>query len=204
MNGTPLTLRTALAALALVAALAPAGARAQTVRLGYLDPDLIVVRMPQYASVQQQLRARQQEIATGLQVAEDSIRTKFQELQALGQSAVASASAREQREQEILQMQAGLERRQQAGLQELGRREAELLQPILDQLQTAIDAESAAQGLTMVLAARANNAPVLLFASDAAVNLTEPVMTRLGIELPAAGSGTPAATATPTGGDSGE
>lgn len=194
--------RFALAAIALVAALVPvAGAQAQTARLGYLDPDLIVVRMPEYASVQEQLRTRQQEIATGLQASEDSIRTRFQELQTFAQSAVASPEAREQREQEILRMQAGLERRQQLGLQELGRREAELLQPVLDRLQTAIDAEATAQGLTMVLAARANNAPVLLFASADAVNLTEPVMTRLGLPIPPPGAdGAAGESATPTGG----
>src|SRR5690606_24561550 len=77
-----------------------------------------------------------------------------------------------------------LEQRQQAGLQVLSRREAQLLQPLLMRLQDAIDAVSTREGLLMVFSARANNAPVLLFASDAAANITEPVMTELGLEIP--------------------
>lgn len=189
-------IRTALAALAFVgAAFAPAVAGAQATLLGYLDPDVIIVRMPEYAAAQQVLQARQQEIAAQLQVQEDSLRTRIEAYRALGTSSVVSAATRQTREQEIMQMQQALEQGQNAGLQELGRREAELIQPVLERLQEAIDAESGELGLTMVFAARANNAPVLLFAGDSAVNLTEPVMERLGITMD-----TPASTPMPTGG----
>jgi len=178
-----------LPALILAAAFAAPAAGAQTTRFGYLDPDIIIVRMPEYSGVQSQLQERQRAIAAELQSREDSIRTEIEALRALGQSAVASQAARQEREQGVMRMQAEYEQRQQSGLQELGRREAELLQPVLERLQTAIDEVAAQQNLTMVFAARANNAPVLLYASDAAVNLTEPVMSRLGLSMD-----TPAAT----------
>ncbi|HLT47615.1 MAG TPA: OmpH family outer membrane protein [Rubricoccaceae bacterium] len=180
--------RRALGCLGLLAvALLPLGnaAEAQAPRLGYLDPDIIIVQMPEYAQVRDSLQAREREIAAELQAQEDEIRAKFQELQEMQGSPVLTAEARQEREQEILQLQANLEQRQQAGLQDLGRREARLLQPLLMRLQDAIDAVSGEMGLTMVFAARANNAPVILFASDDAVNITEEVMTELGLEIPA-------------------
>ncbi len=176
-------IRTLLAAAAFAAVAAAPAADAQTTRLGYLDPDIIIVRMPEYATAQGQLQARQREIATELQAREDSIRTMVESYRALGNSAVVTPATRQAREAEIMQLQQAYEQRQNTGLQELSRREAELLQPVLERLQNAIDAESDAQGLTMVFAARANNAPVLLFAGDSAVNLTDPVMTRLGITM---------------------
>ncbi|HLA63125.1 MAG TPA: OmpH family outer membrane protein [Rhodothermales bacterium] len=188
-------IRTALAALAFAgAAFAPAVAGAQATLLGYLDPDVIIVRMPEYAAAQQQLQTRQQEIAAELQVQEDSIRTSVDAYRALGNSSVVSPATRQTREQEIMRMQQAYEQHQNAGLQELSRREAELLQPVLERLQEAIDTESGEMGLTMVFAARANNAPVLLFAGDSAVNLTEPVMERLGITMD-----TPASAPMPAG-----
>ena len=66
----------------------------------------------------------------------------------------------------------------------LSRREARLIQPLLARLQDAIDEVSAERGLAMVFAARANNAPIILYASDDAENITRPVMTALGLELP--------------------
>jgi outer membrane protein len=166
------------------------GAEAQSVRVGYLDPDLIIVQMPEYAAVRDSLSAREREIAADLQARQTSIREKFEELQGLQGSPVLTAEAQQEREEEILRLQAELEQTQQQGLQDLGRREARLLQPLLNRLQDAIEAVSAELGLTMVFSARANNAPVILYASDDAVNLTEPVMENLGLEVQAdAGAG---------------
>jgi outer membrane protein len=184
---TPKTLTRTLGLLAVV--LLPlglaAGASAQSVRMGYLDPDIIIVRMPEYGAVRDSLQAREQEIAAELQERETAIRTKFQELQELQGSPVLTAEAQQEREQEILQLQAEFERQQQLGMQDLSRREGRLLQPLLSRLQDAIDAVSAEMGLAMVFAARANNAPVILYASDDAVNLTEAVMAELGLEVQA-------------------
>ena len=172
------------------------GAQAQANRIGYLDPDIIIVQMPEYTQVRDSLQAREQLITADLQQRENVLRTKFQELQDLADSPVLTADARQEREQEILTMQADLEQRQQVGLQELGRYEAQQLQPLLIRLQNAIDAVGDEMGLALVITARANNAPVILYASDAAVNITEAVLNRLGIEIsttqgppPPAGSG---------------
>ena len=182
-----MTFPNVIRALGLAAAvvLTVAGAEAQAPRLGYLDPDLIIVQMPEYASVRDSLEAREQEIAADLQARQGVIQEKFEELQSLQGSPVLTEEAREQREQEILRLQSEFEQTQALGMQDLGRREARLLQPLLGRLQDAIDAVSAEMGLTMVFSARANNAPVILYASDDAVNITEPVMENLGLEVQA-------------------
>ena len=59
-----------------------------------------------------------------------------------------------------------------------------MLQPLLMRLQEAIDAVSAEMNLMMVFSARANNAPVILFASEDAFNITEQVLANLGLEIP--------------------
>lgn len=181
-----MTLRTLLRTFGLMAVvLLPLAASAQTVKLGYLDPDIIVVRMPEYAQVRDTLQMEEQQISADLQAREDTLRTKFQELQSMADSPLMTPEARNTREQEILQMQADLEQRQQFGMQYLSRREAQMLQPLLLRLQGAIDAVSAQQGLLMVFSARANNAPVILYADESTVNITEPVMRQLGLEIPA-------------------
>ncbi|MDX1438363.1 MAG: OmpH family outer membrane protein [Rubricoccaceae bacterium] len=159
------------------------GADAQTPRFGYLDPDIIIVQMPEYAVIRDSLQAREAEIAGELQADEDVIRQKFDELQQLMSSSVASVEAQQEREQEILQLQSSLEQKEMAGRRELARTEAGMLEPLLMRLQDAIDTVSAEEGLTMVFSARANNAPVILYASSDAVNITEEVMTELGIEM---------------------
>ena len=160
-------------------------ADAQAPRFGYLDPDIVILQMPEYAAVSDSLELREQQIAADLQAREGTIRERFEELQELQGSPVLTAEARQQREQEILQLQAEFEQTQERGINDLRRREARLMQPLLLRLQEAIDAVSDEMGLTMVFSARANNAPVILYASDDAVNLTEEVMEELGLEVQA-------------------
>ena len=186
-----MTFRSTLNALGLaVAILVPIfGAQAQSVRVGYLDPDIIIVQMPEYVLMRDSLQARNDAIAGDLQAREDVIRTKFEELQQFAQNAVASAEAQQERENEILSLQRDLEQAEAQGRAELSQRESQMLQPLLLRLQEAIDAVSGEMNLMMVFAARANNAPVILFASDDAFNITEQVMTTLGLEAPDSAAG---------------
>ncbi len=182
-----MTFRSTLRALGLLAAiLVPLfGAHAQSVQIGYLDPDIIIVQMPEYSEMRDSLQTRDQAIAADLQAQENVIRTKFAELQQFAQSAVASPEAQQERENEILSLQRDLEQAESRGRNELAQREARMLEPLLIRLQGAIDLVSEEMGLTMVFSARANNAPVILYASDDAINITEEVMTNLGLEIPA-------------------
>ena len=98
-----------------------------------------------------------------------------------------SADARAARENELRAVQQQMQQRQGEAVQALGQREAEMIQPLLGRLQAAIDVIAEREGLTMVLATRANNAPVLLYANDDAVNISQMVMAELGMEATAAG-----------------
>ena len=180
-----MTLRSTLQALGLAAAfLVPMlGAQAQSVRIGYLDPDIIIVQMPEYALMRDSLQLRDEVISGDLQAREDILRAKFEELQQFAQSAVASAEAQQDRENEILSLQRNLEQAEAQGRAELAQRESQMLQPMLMRLQEAIDAIAGEMNLIMVFSARANNAPVILFASDEAFNITNPVMAELGLDI---------------------
>ncbi|CAN5485722.1 hypothetical protein BH23BAC4_BH23BAC4_12680 [soil metagenome] len=155
-------------------------AQAQDNRLGYLDPDMIIIRMPEYRTIQQQLATRQREISTELTGLQNRFEERLQQYQE--QAQILSEEARNEREQELLGIQQQIQERQRGGMNELGQREGELMQPLLNQLQEVIDTVATEQNLALVIATRANNAPVLLFASDRAVDLTLAVMARLNID----------------------
>ncbi len=180
-----MTLRSTLQAFGLVAAiLVPIlGAQAQSVRIGYLDPDIIIVQMPEYALMRDSLQTRDQIISGDLQARENILRAKFEELQQFAQNAVASQEAQQAREDEILSLQNELVQAEAQGRSELAQRESQMLQPLLMRLQEAIDAVAGEMDLMMVFSARANNAPVILFASEDAFNITEQVLANLGLEI---------------------
>ncbi len=181
---TRFSLSLAAAALTLVA-LAPTG-QAQATKIGYVDTDQIVVRMPAFADVQTQLQQQQQAVGQRVRFVQDSLRqvlqTRVEEYQTFDQSALATDEARRTRQQEILQLQNGIEQSEVEGLQYLSYVEARLLQPVLTQIDTAIREEAEAGGYDLVLPTVANNAPVFLYSSDRVPDLTGAIMTRLGID----------------------
>ena len=184
MTRFPRLLSLAAGALVLLA-LVPSG-QAQDLRIGYVDTDQIVVRMPAFADVQGQLQQQQQAVGQRVRFVQDSLRqvlqTRVEEYQTFDQSAVATDEARRTRQQEILQLQGGIEQAEVEGLQYLSYVEARLLQPVLTEIDNAIRAEAEANGYDLVLPTVANNAPVFLYSSDRVPDLTVPIMERLGID----------------------
>ncbi|MEM6782398.1 MAG: OmpH family outer membrane protein [Bacteroidota bacterium] len=172
--------------VALVAlTLAPMAAQAQDVKIGYLDPELLLARMPEAREVQAQLQERveadQQELAT----LQQTIMERYQDYEQ--NAAVLNEDARQQREQELMTMQQQLQTAQQEKLQALRQQEAQLLQPLYDKLQAAIDEVAASQSIAIVFSTQANEAPVVLYAGANAFDLTQPVAEQLGITLTTGG-----------------
>jgi len=188
--------RTRLFALVAAAlALAPA-ALAQPFKVGFVDTDQIVIRMPAFAQVQQQLQQQQVAVGARVRVVQDSLQqvfnTKLEEYQAFDQSALATDEARRTRQQELIGLRNSIEQAETEGLQYLSYAEARLLQPVLSQIDQAIQEEAEAGGYDLVLPTVANNAPVFLYRSERVVDLTVAVMTRLNIDPNSPPAGGPA------------
>ncbi|MEL6444631.1 MAG: OmpH family outer membrane protein [Bacteroidota bacterium] len=182
----PMLYRFFLAALVALT-LAPVAAQAQDVKIGYLDPDLLLARMPEARDVQSQLQQRLQADQQELATLQQNLAERYQDYEQ--NASVLNDEARQQREQELLSMQQDLQSAQQEKLQALQQQEAQLLQPLYDKLQTAIDQVAGEQGIAIVFSTRANDAPVVLYAGANAVDLTQPVAEQLGISLTAGGGG---------------
>lgn len=150
--------------------------------IGYTDYELIIVQMPEYRQLQQQLQQQAQTDQEELAAMEQNIQAKFAEYQE--QSGVLSPEARQTREQEIVQLQTELQQDQQRRLQALDRRQNELLQPLLEQLQNAINAVATRRGLELVLSSRVSTEPVILYAGERfTTDITAEVMSELGISM---------------------
>ncbi|MEM1269271.1 MAG: OmpH family outer membrane protein [Bacteroidota bacterium] len=166
-----------------VGLLAAPQASAQGLKVGYTEADIIVAQMPEYRDMVQELQgfveAGQQEYQGLVESYQEKL-ADYQQKQAL-----LSEQARATREEELVELQGQIQQFAAAKEQEVAQKEAELLGPLLDRVQTAINEVAAEQGLQLVLNSRAAGQPMILFASDE-MNITEAVMSKLGI-TPATG-----------------
>jgi outer membrane protein len=187
-----------MAAAVFAIALSGAAATAQNApSIGYTDYELILVQMPQFRQVQsriqEQAEADQQALAELQTEIEQRLQAKGEELQARLQGAQGPVTdqARQRMIQELQQeavqfevtQRTELEQDRQRRLQAISRLESELLQPLYDQLQEAINAVAEQRNLDLVLSSRLSGEPVLLYAGNGAVDITAEVMSRLGISM---------------------
>lgn len=169
-----------------------AKAQTQPLQVGYTDHELIIVNMPDYQRIQQQLQQEYVTAQEGLQQQSQQFQQQVERYQT--QQSLLSEQSRTEREQELMQRQQELQQAAMQQEQQLQQREAELMQPLFERVQTAIDQVAQQRGLDLVIRSQVGMQPVILYVNeDRLVDITLDVARRLGIEV----DEEPAAAATP-------
>ena len=157
-------------------------ASGQDLTVGYTDHEIIIVNMPEYQDIQQQL---QSDITGG----QEELQQMYQEYQEKleryqKQQPVLTDEMRQQREQELMELQSSIQQEAASKEQQLAQREAELMSPIFERVQEAIDKVSAEKGLDLVLRAQVGQQPVILYVNpDTIVDITLDVAQELGLDV---------------------
>ncbi len=173
------TARSLTAALLLLTAVTVIAnsASAQSVKLGYANADLVLVSLPEYKEntekLQRELESSQQEFeALGAELQADV--EKFEK-----QAPILSPEKVTERQNELQQRYAALQRDGANRDQQLAQMEADLMNPLIDKVADAVNAVASEKGLDIVF-----KQPGLLYANPASVvNITTDVARRLGIQV---------------------
>lgn len=148
-------------------------------KIGYANQEALLANMPEMNEVQRQLQQEAQQQQKELQQEQQQLQKEMKQYQQ--QQSLLSDSAQSQREQELRQRQQELQKSSQQRQQQLRKREQELMQPLLEELQTAIETVSDRENLDLVLRSQA-----LLDVRESAgnvVNISPQIAQELGIEL---------------------
>ena len=82
------------------------------------------------------------------------------------QQSLLSQERRQEREAELMQIQQNIQQQAQQQDQQLAERESELMQPLLERVQTAINTVAEAKGLDVVLRSQVGTQPLLLYVNN--------------------------------------
>ncbi|GMQ81207.1 MAG: hypothetical protein BMS9Abin05_0638 [Rhodothermia bacterium] len=150
---------------------------AQSLEVGYADPDVIITYMPEYQDIQQQMAAEYRTSQEALQALAEDFQervTKYQKQQPL-----LSTERQAEREAELAQLQTEIQDSAARKDQELAKKQEDLMAPLLDRVQEVIDEVAADKGLDLVL-----RSPALLFVNeDSIININLDIAERLGIKI---------------------
>lgn len=173
------TVMMAVAGLVVVAAPAAAQAQAPT-KIGYLDSRRVIQEAPGAREAQATMEREFQGFQAQMQAMQDSLQTMMTDYQQ--RSLVMSAEAKQRREQEIIQKRESFEQRGQELQAQAGRRQQELMEPIMNRVEQIISEVRQAEGYAIVF----DVASEAIVSADPSLDLTQRVIDRLRAAGPAA------------------
>ncbi len=152
-------------------------------KIGFTNHEAIIAAMPAFQQAQQTLQRAAQQNEQGLRTMFEGYQQKLQQYQQ--QQAMLSAEGRAQSEAELIQLQQDIQEAEARSNEQLGQRQAELYQPIFEQVETAIGDVAREQGIDLVLRSRVGNAqPFILYVNEEKiVDITLDVARKLGLQV---------------------
>ena len=171
--------------------------QAQEFKIGYTFLDGIVAAMPEMEGINSQLQTTRSQLTKQVQSKQTEIQTKYQELQQMAQDPNANQLVLQERSNEIESLNEALQKFTQQADQAFVAKQGELMNPLYQKVQEAIEEVRKEKGFAMILNAQGGAATSIVLASDEAYNITEDVFNKLGVPMPE----TPVDGATANGGN---
>jgi outer membrane protein len=169
--------------IALTTLMAAPQAQAQDMKIGFVEPRAVLERMPEMRAVQQRLQNFAERKQSELVQKERELQTEIELYQQ--KVGVISESARQQEEERLTEMETEFRQMQTQAQQEMEQQRAELMSPLLQQIQEAIDEVASDKGLDYVLNTTTSNGDVIILYVSPQVqdeyDITDAVMQNLGI-----------------------
>ncbi len=165
-------------------------------KLGYVFVEAIIGNLPEFTGVQQSLKTHQEMLSKNLNIKQAYAQSKFEEYQQKKQAGKMAPGEEETAQKELQQLDGELRKYSDDAEQSMAKKREELLQPLYEKTQKAIDEVAKVEGYTYVL----NGGNSTIVVAPPENNITEKVFTKLGIKLPeqpkaaATGAGAPANT----------
>ncbi len=157
----------------------PLGVFAQTLKFGHMNSTEIIPSMPEYTKAISELEALQKKYTEELTRTQEEFNRKYQEFQQAiaGDSLPQNIAERRQKElQDMMQRQEQFQQEAQQGMQQA---EQNLMTPIYQKLNTAIEAVGAAEGVVYVFDLARTQIP---YVGPQSIDLTSKVKAQLGIK----------------------
>jgi len=169
--------------LAFLAAAWSAEAQVTGVKIGYTNAEFILSNMPEAKQIESQLKDHEAQLSKQLEAKSKDFQIKVDEYRRNMENMIPEVRA--DKEQELQTQQQSIQKFQQDAQVSLQRKQAELLQPVFDKIQLAIDAVAKANGYTHILNSGQPDAGlnIILYARDED-NISDLVLKQLGITPP--------------------
>ena len=154
-------------------------------KIGYTNVELVLLYMPETKAMDQQIQSFQTLLSEQLKVKDDYAVSKLNEYQEKASKNLLSETDRIAAEQELANLDTEIKTFAQESEYKIEAKRQELLTPILQKLEQAINDVAEENGYTFILNSTINGMSNVLYGPEKQ-DVTEAIMDKLGIKLPAA------------------
>ncbi len=176
-------LKSTLMALAIVLLACSASfAQTATLKIGYTSAAQILPAMPEFKLKQTELQSYSKVLEDELKKRQEEIQAKMKELEEKGNTMIPVVI--QEREKEIRALQQGIYEFQQTAELDLQKKEKELLDPLYDKVQTAIDAVAKEGAYTLIMNGTDGSGGSTILYADPSLDVTDIVLKKMGITPP--------------------
>ncbi|MCC5919529.1 MAG: OmpH family outer membrane protein [Cyclobacteriaceae bacterium] len=152
---------------------------AQQIKIGYTNVDYILSLMPESEEIDAELKAHERQLRRQFEAKLKEAEEKYEKFQR--EAATMTDMMRAEKQEELQAMQQQLQRFQGDAEQSLQKKQVELLQPVYDKIQSAIEVVAKRENYTQVFSSDIQGVPVLLYAADEE-NISDIVLKELGVD----------------------
>lgn len=150
------------------------GATGQELKFGHLNVQQLISELPEKQAADRELRSEAEELQQQLQVMRQELDQKYSNY--MEQRDSMSKLVRSTREKEIQDYDQRIQNFNQMAQQTLSEKEQELLQPIMDKVERAIEAVGDEEGFIYIFDV---SSQMILYNSDQSVNVKDKVKAKL-------------------------
>lgn len=154
-------------------------------KFGYMNSAAVLTLMPEMKAAESQMEGTRKQYQDKGQKMLQEFQTEVTTFQQSIQQGVLSPKQQEEQGKVLQGKEQEIQKYEQTMILELQKREAELLEPILSKVKTAIDEVAAAGGYNFIFNDVPGAGGIILF-KDESSDVTEAVMKKLGLSAPAA------------------
>ena len=152
------------------------GVKAQSLKIGHVDSGAIMEIMPERTKIEQDIQAYAAELQAELQAMYAEYQNKIQDYQA--NQATLSNLIRQSKEKEIVDLETRISEFQASADMAMQNKQLELLNPLIEKVQNAVNAVGKEKGFTYIFDKAAG---AVVFIGDNAVDITADVKAKLGL-----------------------
>lgn len=151
-------------------------------KIGYTNAELVLLLMPEYKTVDQQIRTAQQKYQETINIKRQYLESKMQEYQEQMQGGTLSQEDVQKRQQDLLNLQKEIEDYIEDAETQMQKKRTELLEPLANKLKTAIEEMAKEKGYDYVINANLGGGSILLH-MPLEHDITIPLLKKLGVDV---------------------